>query len=212
MVSLSSCISNEANNSDPAVGYRLRKRSTETRNKMAKMARAIIEDEDEDYLSNSASPREAKQSRTHERVSATKRERERMHKLNHAYDKLRKAVPKLDAHSQNKNLSKIATLRLAIDYISMLTDLLQGNLDDISIRRVENSSDEASNSTDEDSTDILNELIDSVHELEEMGWFWGECFKTKCSFFIRLFSFLLLTKSVNQHVFGFPMKCCECKR
>ncbi|CAF1597036.1 unnamed protein product [Rotaria sp. Silwood1] len=56
----------------------------------------------------------------------TIRERNRMHALNEAFDELRRVVPKANLHDHQR-LSKIATLRLAIHYISCLTQILDGN-------------------------------------------------------------------------------------
>lgn len=60
------------------------------------------------------------------RNGATLRERNRMHILNDAFDELRKIVPKMNL-SEHQRLSKIATLRLAIQYIDGLTRLLQSS-------------------------------------------------------------------------------------
>ena len=56
----------------------------------------------------------------------TIRERNRMHALNEAFDELRRVVPKANLHDHQR-LSKIATLRLAIHYISCLTQILDAN-------------------------------------------------------------------------------------
>jgi hypothetical protein len=56
----------------------------------------------------------------------TVRERNRMHALNEAFDELRRVVPKANLHDHQR-LSKIATLRLAIHYISCLTQILDAN-------------------------------------------------------------------------------------
>lgn len=56
----------------------------------------------------------------------TIRERNRMHALNEAFDELRRVVPKANLHDHQR-LSKIATLRLAIHYISCLTQILDSN-------------------------------------------------------------------------------------
>lgn len=58
------------------------------------------------------------------RLGATVRERNRMHMLNDAFDELRKVVPKSNL-GEHQKLSKIATLRLAIRYISSLTKTLR---------------------------------------------------------------------------------------
>ncbi|KAH9502505.1 hypothetical protein Btru_068857 [Bulinus truncatus] len=58
------------------------------------------------------------------RIGATERERTRMHMLNDAFDELRKVVPKSNL-SEHQKLSKIATLRLAIHYISALAATLK---------------------------------------------------------------------------------------
>ena len=49
-----------------------------------------------------------------------------MHKLNRAFEELRKVIPKGSNHGEEK-LSKIATLRLAIHYISVLSNILEQN-------------------------------------------------------------------------------------
>ncbi|CAF3343153.1 unnamed protein product [Rotaria socialis] len=56
----------------------------------------------------------------------TIRERNRMHALNEAFDELRRVVPKANLHDHQR-LSKIATLRLAIHYITCLTQILDSN-------------------------------------------------------------------------------------
>lgn len=56
----------------------------------------------------------------------TVRERNRMHALNEAFDELRRVVPKANLHDHQR-LSKIATLRLAIHYISCLTQILDAH-------------------------------------------------------------------------------------
>lgn len=56
----------------------------------------------------------------------TIRERNRMHALNEAFDELRRVVPKANLHDHQR-LSKIATLRLAIHYISCLTQILDAH-------------------------------------------------------------------------------------
>ena len=68
------------------------------------------------------------------RDGATERERTRMHMLNDAFDELRKVVPKSNL-SEHQRLSKIATLRLAIHYISALTSILKST--GAEIRRIE---------------------------------------------------------------------------
>jgi len=60
------------------------------------------------------------------RECATERERNRMHALNDAFDNLRQAVPKNNLTEQQK-LSKIGTLKLAIQYISALTNVLRSS-------------------------------------------------------------------------------------
>lgn len=67
------------------------------------------------------------------RIGATVRERTRMHMLNDAFDALRKVVPKHNLGDHQK-MSKIATLRLAIQYISTLAMTLRTS--GIEIRKV----------------------------------------------------------------------------
>ncbi|KAK3109033.1 hypothetical protein FSP39_021525 [Pinctada imbricata] len=59
------------------------------------------------------------------RVKANARERNRMHGLNDALDILRKHVP---CYSKTQKLSKIETLRLARNYISALSDILESGV------------------------------------------------------------------------------------
>ena len=132
---------------------------------MARMARYI--EEDDDYWSDSGH-KEAKL-KNYVRISATRRERARMHKLNSAYDKLRKVVPKLNSNGSNQRLSKIATLRLAIDYIGALTNFLGKSKDDDQQKSRNN--EEMTSSAEEDDGDILAKLIDSV--IDEYGWLLG---------------------------------------
>ncbi|XP_036371943.1 fer3-like protein [Megalops cyprinoides] len=61
---------------------------------------------------------------TVQRQAANIRERKRMFSLNEAFDQLRKKVP---TFAYEKRLSRIETLRLAIVYISFMTDLLKEN-------------------------------------------------------------------------------------
>ncbi|GCB61234.1 hypothetical protein scyTo_0012877 [Scyliorhinus torazame] len=56
-----------------------------------------------------------------QRQAANVRERKRMFSLNEAFDQLRKKVP---TFAYEKRLSRIETLRLAIVYISFMTELL----------------------------------------------------------------------------------------
>ncbi len=58
-----------------------------------------------------------------QRKAANIRERKRMFNLNEAFDQLRTKIPKF---SYEKKMSRIETLRLAITYISFMTDVLQG--------------------------------------------------------------------------------------
>ncbi|XP_078572660.1 uncharacterized protein LOC144859670 isoform X1 [Branchiostoma floridae x Branchiostoma japonicum] len=56
------------------------------------------------------------------RSKANARERNRMHGLNRALDRLREVLP---CYSKNQKLSKIETLRLARNYLFALTDILR---------------------------------------------------------------------------------------
>ncbi|XP_063306797.1 fer3-like protein [Pelobates fuscus] len=59
-----------------------------------------------------------------QRQAANIRERKRMFNLNEAFDLLRKKVP---TFAYEKRLSRIETLRLAIVYISFMTELLKSS-------------------------------------------------------------------------------------
>lgn len=63
-----------------------------------------------------------------QRRAANIRERRRMFNLNEAFDKLRRKVP---TFAYEKRLSRIETLRLAITYISFMSELLNGTHKDI---------------------------------------------------------------------------------
>ncbi|XP_053209486.1 putative uncharacterized protein DDB_G0277255 [Panonychus citri] len=58
-----------------------------------------------------------------QRRAANIRERRRMYHLNTAFDKLRKKVP---TFAYEKRLSRIETLRLAVMYITFMTEILRG--------------------------------------------------------------------------------------
>ncbi|NXS03933.1 FER3L protein, partial [Oxylabes madagascariensis] len=85
------------------------------------------EDEEEEEEMRSASlldrPRRKRVITYAQRQAANIRERKRMFNLNEAFDQLRKKVP---TFAYEKRLSRIETLRLAIVYISFMTELLDG--------------------------------------------------------------------------------------
>ncbi|NXX63454.1 FER3L protein, partial [Scopus umbretta] len=85
------------------------------------------EEEEEDERMRSASlldrPRRKRVITYAQRQAANIRERKRMFNLNEAFDQLRKKVP---TFAYEKRLSRIETLRLAIVYISFMTELLDG--------------------------------------------------------------------------------------
>ncbi|XP_076318638.1 uncharacterized protein LOC143229772 [Tachypleus tridentatus] len=61
------------------------------------------------------------------RKTANSRERSRMNDINEAFDRLRKVVPSfyVSVGGKNSKLTKITTLRLAVNYIAALMTLLQ---------------------------------------------------------------------------------------
>ncbi|XP_071594773.1 fer3-like protein [Heliangelus exortis] len=85
------------------------------------------EDDEEEERMRSASlldrPRRKRVITYAQRQAANIRERKRMFNLNEAFDQLRKKVP---TFAYEKRLSRIETLRLAIVYISFMTELLDG--------------------------------------------------------------------------------------
>lgn len=85
------------------------------------------EEEEEEERMRSASlldrPRRKRVITYAQRQAANIRERKRMFNLNEAFDRLRKKVP---TFAYEKRLSRIETLRLAIVYISFMTELLDG--------------------------------------------------------------------------------------
>ncbi|NXN24387.1 FER3L protein, partial [Nycticryphes semicollaris] len=84
------------------------------------------EEEEEERMRSSSlldRPRRKRVITYAQRQAANIRERKRMFNLNEAFDQLRKKVP---TFAYEKRLSRIETLRLAIVYISFMTELLDG--------------------------------------------------------------------------------------
>ncbi|XP_010134705.1 PREDICTED: fer3-like protein, partial [Buceros rhinoceros silvestris] len=82
------------------------------------------EDEEEERMRSASlldRPRRKRVITYAQRQAANIRERKRMFNLNEAFDQLRKKVP---TFAYEKRLSRIETLRLAIVYISFMTELL----------------------------------------------------------------------------------------
>ncbi|CAH3156928.1 unnamed protein product, partial [Porites lobata] len=105
--------------------YSLRPVSRESRSKLAVLA--AFEDEEEEMCNECFNDSTRLRRYPHLRTSrdcATVRERNRMHKLNRAFEELRKVIPKT-TYNREEKLSKIATLRLAIHYISVLSNILK---------------------------------------------------------------------------------------
>lgn len=103
--------------------YHLRPVSLESRSKLAVLAAQDEDDEYCDYCFKSSSRHRKYIHLRSSRECATARERSRMHNLNDGFEELRKVIPKTNYSSEQK-LSKIATLRLAIHYISALSKVL----------------------------------------------------------------------------------------
>ncbi|XP_013007857.2 fer3-like protein [Cavia porcellus] len=87
---------------------------------------ADADEEEEDGRARAAAlqgrPRRKRVITYAQRQAANVRERKRMFNLNEAFDRLRRKVP---TFAYEKRLSRIETLRLAIVYISFMTELLQ---------------------------------------------------------------------------------------
>ena len=106
--------------------YHLRPISRESRSKLAELA--ALAEEEEEFCSHCFKDASKHKKYAHTRSSrdcATARERNRMHLLNRAFDELRKVIPKSSYDGEGDKLSKIATLRLAIHYISVLSNTLE---------------------------------------------------------------------------------------
>ena len=69
-------------------------------------------------------PKRRRKTTPAQRKAANVRERRRMSSLNQSFDRLRRRVP---AFPHEKRLSRIQTLRLAMYYISFMTELLTGS-------------------------------------------------------------------------------------
>ncbi len=79
----------------------------------------------------SSAPKRKRKTSPTQRLAANIRERRRMCNLNTAFDRLRRRVP---AFPHEKRLSRIQTLKLAMTYISFMTEILTGQ--DIQVRRL----------------------------------------------------------------------------
>ena len=66
--------------------------------------------------------------KTQQRKAANLRERRRMKSINDAFDTLRKCIPTNESINDRK-LSKVDTLKLAMKYISYLSDMIQATDD-----------------------------------------------------------------------------------
>lgn len=76
-----------------------------------------------DVMGQQQTPKRKRKTTPQQRQAANVRERRRMCSLNSAFDRLRRRVP---SFPHEKRLSRIQTLRLAIMYISFMTELLSG--------------------------------------------------------------------------------------
>lgn len=87
------------------------------------------------------------------RKAANCRERTRMQDMNEAFDKLQQVVPSLGCEEEEADgkLTKITTLRLAINYINALSTVLQAPPEQ------------------EDSSDILDEFGSDLGSLSDFG-------------------------------------------
>ena len=101
--------------------YHLRPASREAQSKLAMLASTDDEQENtcNDYFQDTNRLR---------RHCATRRQRNRRHKLNRAFEELRKVIP--ESYYGDQKLSKITTLRLAIHYIHVLENILQKDSED----------------------------------------------------------------------------------
>ncbi|XP_066967827.1 helix-loop-helix protein delilah-like [Macrobrachium rosenbergii] len=79
--------------------------------------------------SGKSKPRPAPLSK-YRRKTANARERHRMKAINSAFESLRKVLPDaVEVHTASSTMTKITTLRLAVDYIRALTDVLGDDSD-----------------------------------------------------------------------------------
>lgn len=141
--------------------YHLRHKSREARNKLAELAN-FEEDGDEicsDCFRDSARLRKYPHLRS-SRDCATVRERNRMHKLNRAFEELRNVIPK-ESYDGEEKLSKIATLRLAIHYINVLENILEQDSGDESEKDEDATSKRQRLSDEETSSNSSSAELDS---------------------------------------------------
>ncbi|KAG8279309.1 neurogenic differentiation factor 4-like [Homalodisca vitripennis] len=112
------------NNSPEEKSYSLRPRSSIKSNR-------DFDQEDELWKPRGRTKKRSKQKAAplskYRRKTANARERSRMREINEAFEALRRAVPHLNSNSENpsEKISKIMTLRLAMKYITALSNALQ---------------------------------------------------------------------------------------
>lgn len=105
------------------------------------------------------------------RLESNERERQRMHKLNNAFQALREAIPHV---KMDKKLSKIETLTLAKNYIKALTTIVL----DMSVACSPNSGAQSESSTakllqcyqqhlEEEGEDDLKQYLTEMHNLTQ---------------------------------------------
>ena len=82
-----------------------------------------VMEQNRQVMESTGKPKRRRTATVAQRRAANIRERRRMFNLNEAFDTLRKIVP---TFAYEKRLSRIETLRLAITYISFMSDVVKG--------------------------------------------------------------------------------------
>lgn len=96
------------------------------------------------------------------RKTANARERHRMKEINNAFDTLRKALPDtIEVPTTQSSMTKITTLRLAVNYIRALSEVLNAEDDVADLRSIQNS---LQNSIQDSLQDCLDQSFQySIH-------------------------------------------------
>ncbi|KAJ7984692.1 hypothetical protein DPEC_G00357390 [Dallia pectoralis] len=105
------------------------------------------------------------------RLESNERERQRMHKLNNAFQALREAIPHV---KMDKKLSKIETLTLAENYIKSLTTIILG-MSSTCLPAGENPTETSAarllqcyqQHLEEDGEDSLSQFLNQIHSFSQ---------------------------------------------
>ncbi|XP_042237058.1 helix-loop-helix protein delilah-like [Homarus americanus] len=126
----------EQRRDDPSTDTNNNTRNTRSGEKYALRPRTIIKRLQHEIIRKEV-PKRSPRSKTrpaplskYRRKTANARERHRMKEINNAFESLRKVLPDaMEVHTSSSSMTKITTLRLAVDYIRALSHVLEDTSD-----------------------------------------------------------------------------------